>query len=149
MTDEAKSISTNKQGVISITDSAEVQAAVDGLLTVGGKKLLVTRGGDANNTAGRAFTMFANKTDRTGAKFKFSRSKRGLTEIDPVFKNVVRVTPASMEKYIKEWFVLGELLSTSAGKVIVIVDRLPRMATQLWGQGRFMGQCAELFEFLD
>jgi hypothetical protein len=149
MTDEAKSISTNKQGVSSISDPGEVQAACDGLITVNGKKLLVVRGGDATDTAGRIYIMAANKADRTGSKFKFSRSKRGLTEIDPIFENVVRVTPASMENYIKEWFTLGELLSTSMGKVIVIVDQLPRMATTLWGQGRFLGQCADHFEFVD
>jgi hypothetical protein len=146
---ECKSLQKNGQGVLSITDPGEVQAACDGLLTVGGRKLLVTRGGDTSETAGRVFIMFANRTDHTGAKFKFSRTRRGLVEIDPVFKNVVRVTPASMEHYIKEWFTLGELLSTSAGKVIVITDKLPRMATQLWGQGRFMAQVAELFEFVD
>ena len=146
---ESKSIKKNSQGVVSISDPTEVQAACDGLLTINGRKLLVARGGDASETAGRVFIMFANQVDRSGKKFRFSRTRRGLVEVDPVFKNVVRVTPASMESYIKEWFVLGELLSTSAGKVIVITDKLPRMATQLWGQGRFIGQCAELFEFLD
>src|ERR1700756_1278171 len=105
---ECQSLKENAQHVVSITDPAEVQAACDGLLTVAGRKLLVTRGGDANNTAGRVFIMFANKTDRTGAKFKFSRTRRGLVEVDPMFKNVVRVTPANMENYIKEWFTFGE-----------------------------------------
>ena|ERR1700740_2090410 len=146
---ECQSLKENSQHVVSITDPAEVQAACDGLLTVGGKKLLVTRGGDISQTVGSVFIMFANQTDRTGAKFSFSRSKRGLMEVDPIFGNSIRVTPASLERYIKEWFCLGELLSTSTGKVIVIVDQLPKMATQLWGQGRFIAQVAELFEFLD
>ena len=146
---ECKSITKNSQGVVSITDPSEVQLGLDGLLTIDGRKLLVVRGGDASDTAGRVFVMAANKTDKTGAKFRFSRSKRGLMEVDPIFGNSIRVTPASLERYIKEWFCLGELLSTSTGKVIVIVDRLPRMATQLWGQGRFIAQVAELFEFLD
>lgn len=139
----------NAQHVLSITDPAEVQAGLDGLLTVNGKKLLVVRGGDASDTAGRVFIMAANQTDRTGAKFNFSRSKRGLTEVDPIFGNRIRVTQASLEGYIKDWFTLGELLHTSTGKVIVIVDRLPRMATQLWGQGRFIAQVADHFEFID
>jgi hypothetical protein len=109
----------------------------------------VTRGGDISQTVGSVFIMFANQTDRTGAKFSFSRSKRGLMEVDAIFGNSIRVTPASLKRYIKEWFCLGELLSTSTGKVIVIVDQLPKMATQLWGQGRFIAQVAELFEFLD
>jgi hypothetical protein len=146
---ESKSLKKNSQGVVSITDHTEVQAGLDGLLTVNGKKLLVVRGGDMYQTVGTVFIMFANQTDRTWAKFRFSRTKRGLTEIDPVFGNVVRVTPASIETYIKEWFTLGELLHTSAGKVIVIVDRLPRMATQLWGQGRFIAMVADHFEFVD
>jgi hypothetical protein len=146
---EAKSISTNKQGVTSITDPGEIQLGLDGLLSVGGRKLLVVRGGDTGDTAGRIYVMAANETDRTGAKFRFSRSKRGLTEVDPTFGNVVRVTPASMERYIRAWFCLGELLHTATGKVLIIVDRLPKMATQLWGQGRFIDQCAELFELLD
>jgi hypothetical protein len=146
---ETKSLQKNSQGVLSITDPAEVQLGLDGLLKVSGKKLLVVRGGDANDTAGRVFVMAANQGDRTGAKFQFSRSKRGLTEIDPVFGNRVRVTPASLERYIKEWFTLGELLHTSTGKVIVLVDRLPKMTTQLWGQGRFIAQVADHFEFVD
>jgi hypothetical protein len=146
---EAKSIQKNSQGVLSIADPSEVQLAIDGLLTINGRKLLLVRGGDATDTAGRIYIMAANKADRTGSKFKFSRSKRGLTEIDPIFGNVVRVTPASMENYIKEWFTLGELLHTASGKVIVIVDRLPKMATQLWGQGRFIAQVADHFEFID
>jgi hypothetical protein len=146
---ESKSLKKNSQGVVAVTDPAEIQAACDGLLTVDGRKLLLVRGGDMYQTVGTVFIMFADQTDRTGAKFRFSRTKRGLTEIDPVFGNVVRVTPASMETYIKEWFTLGELLHTCAGKVIVIVDRLPKMATQLWGQGRFIAMVAELFEFVD
>lgn len=146
---ESKSIRKNSQGVLSITDPAEVQLGLDGLLSVGGRKLLVVRGGDAGDTAGRVFIMAANQADRTGTKFKFSRSKRGLTEVDPIFGNTIRVSPASLERYIKDWFALGELLHTATGKVIVIVDRLPRMATQLWGQGRFIAQVADHFEFID
>jgi hypothetical protein len=57
---ESKSIQQNSQGVLRITDPAEVQAACDALLTVNGKKLLVVRGGDAGDTAGRVFIMAAN-----------------------------------------------------------------------------------------
>ena len=146
---ESKSIQKNSQGVLSIADPSEVQLAIDGLLSVGGRKLLVVRGGDASDTAGRVFIMAANQTDRTGAKFRFSRSKRGLVEIDPIFGNSIRVSPASLERYVRAWFCLGELLSTSMGKVIVIVDQLPRMATTLWAQGRFMAQVADHFEFID
>jgi hypothetical protein len=146
---ETKTIQQNSQGVRSISDPKEVQLGLDGLLTVDGKKLLVVRGGDASDTAGKVFIMAANMTDRTGAKFKFSRSKRGLTEIDPIFGSRIKVTPVSMESYIKVWFALAECLHTATGKVLIIVDRLPKMATTLWGQGRFMAQCAAMFEFED
>jgi hypothetical protein len=139
----------NRQGVVSIVDRGQVQAAKDGLLTVGGLKILIVRGGDTNQTVGMVYREFMNRTDQTDERFRFSRSKRGLVEQDPIWGQTVRVTPTAMENYVKKWFILGELLYTAVGEVIIIVTELPKMSVNLWQQNRYIGQQAPLFDFID
>lgn len=144
---EAKLI-RNKDDVVSITGRKQVQAAKSESLTVNEKPLLLTRGHPVDATVGIVARAFVNN-DRTGARFRFSRSKRRIVEQDPVWNQTVRVSPDAMADYVKSWFALGELLNTAAGEVIILTDELPRMSVNLWMQGRYIVKRAELFEIID
>jgi hypothetical protein len=146
---KSKSLKKNKQGVSAITDPKEVQLGLDGLLTVGGRKVLVVRGNDAMAVVGQVYTRFANERDETGAPFRFSRSRGALIETDPVFGRTVRVTPARMEYYLAQWFQFGELLRSTNGPVIILTSELPKMTAHLWGQHRFTARVAQVFTFVN
>lgn len=146
---EAKSLTTNKHNIASITDPIEVQAGLDGLLTINGVRVLVSRGNSVTRTVGYVYTEFARRVDRTGENFKFSRERRGIVEVDPLFKTVVKVTAARMEAYIREWFALCELVFATSGKVLVIVNQLPKMSVHLWMQDRFIAPVAGMFELIE
>jgi hypothetical protein len=149
MTEETKSISRNAQNVATITDPVEVQLALNGLLTVNGHRVLVTRGNDAMVTVGQVYTEFVKHTDQNGQPFRFSRERRSLVETEPIFKAVVRVTPAKMAEYIRKWFQLAELVQATSGRVLILTKELPKMITHLWAQGRFVANVAPMFEFID
>lgn len=143
-------IVTNVKGIQAITNKEQVEAAKYENLTVGDKPVLIARGGDTAQTCGIIYREFSRREDRTGNRFRFSKSKRGIVEVDPVWGNDVKVTPTKMETYIKEWFCLVELVPTRAlGEVLILVDELPKMATALWQQSRYAGLYAPMFELTD
>jgi hypothetical protein len=120
-----------------------------GGLSIGDKKLLIVRGSNTEQTVCQVYLEFSRRTDNTGHQFQFSKSKRGITEHDRIWNQIVRVTPKAMEDYVKSWFALGELLHTAVGEVIILVSELPKMSVNLWVQGRYVAQHAALFEFVD
>jgi hypothetical protein len=146
---EAKSITRNKQNIEAITDPAEVKLALDGVLDVNGKRILVTRGAPAQAMTGFVYTEFARRLDSNGLPFQFSRQRRSLVETDPVFKRIVKLSPKRMESFLGQWFQFGELISAGGKQVIVLTDKLPGMLAHLLGQSRFLAAVAPMFSFVD
>ena len=140
----------NIQGVDAITNREQVELAKVEDLFVNDKRVLIVRGNDTSQTVGQIFREFANRKDSTGHRFQFSRKPRGITEIDPVWTKPVRVTPPRMENYIKEWFTLAELVSTTAlGEILVLTNKIPPHAIPLWVQSRYAARFADLLEVVD
>jgi hypothetical protein len=76
-----------------------------------GRRLLITRGAPAQAMTGYVYIEFSRRVDSNGVPFQFSRERRSLTETDPVFKQIVKLSPKRMEHYLGEWFQFAELIS--------------------------------------
>jgi hypothetical protein len=122
---ESQSISTNKQRVTAITAADEIKLAMDGLLDVNGRRLLVTRGAPAQQMVGYVYIEFARRLDSNGVPFQFSLQRRSLVETDSVFKQVVKLSPKRMENFLAEWFQFAELVSAGGRPVLILTDKLP------------------------
>lgn len=129
-------------------------------LTVGGKKLLICKGGDAKALVKRVFTEFSQRLDRAGNKFQVSKAWRGLSHTDP-YGASARITGLELEAYLTEWFVLCECVRSPAPRMLnsppikpneyylKILDRLPAFVGALISQSRFLDRSlVELFEVI-
>jgi hypothetical protein len=146
---EAKSVNTNKFGIVSVSDREEVKAGLEGILTVNGKRALVVRGNKPGVIVGQVYTRFLQEVDQAGEPFAFSRERRGLVERDPIFNRVVKVTPERMRQYLLAWFQPCELLQATNGPVLILVKDISLMAINLWRQDRFISNVAPMFSFVD
>jgi hypothetical protein len=118
MIEIAATVNENKFGILSVTNSEQVKAGLDGILIVNGKRALVTRGSSPMAVVGQVFTRFAQECDQTGEPFAFSRERRGSVERDPVFHSIFKVTPVRMREYVLSWFQPCELVQATNGPMM-------------------------------
>jgi hypothetical protein len=132
-----------------ISDPKQVAAAETGELFVGTKPVLIVRNGNTETMAAQVYQRFAKEVDTEGAPFEFSRKLKGLSHTDPLWKSRKRVSSSEMEEYIASFFQFAEKVSSPAGEVLILTDRLPKFFTALIQKGRYIGRYVDLFRFVD
>jgi hypothetical protein len=142
-------VETSRQGLRAIVHTEQIAAAKKEDLELDNRKVLITRGHDLNATVGIIYREFARRPDQTGESFKFSKEKRGLIEIDPLWKQPRRLTTKAMGEYIESWFALCELVSVSGREVLILVDKLPAMFCHVLQQSKRLAPNAEFFVWAD
>jgi hypothetical protein len=142
-------VTTTKQEVLLIVDPLQVEQGLKGLLQLGGKTILVCRGGDTSQVIRQVYSKFQSSKDARGEPFKFSRRLRGLVHHDKIWDAPRRVSGQEFLNYLNAWFVPCQLLSNPSGPALLILPEVPPLFGATAQQTRFSGSCAELFTFID
>jgi hypothetical protein len=142
-------IHRTKQEIEIINDPKHVLAAETGELTVEGKPVLITKGGDVMAVCQQIYLRFSRELDSLGKPFVFSRKAKGLAHSDPVWHNRAKVTGPQFEQYLATYFQFAEKISSPSGEALILTDKLPKFFSALIMQGRFSGNFLGLFQFTD
>ena len=138
-----------------IRDPAEIQAALEGKLTVSGKPVLVTRGNnDMAKTVAQIYQLFAAHKDLSGEKFMLSKKHKGLVHRDS-WGCISKLSNYDFEKYLEHFCCFAELVTSGDGThlklsaespALVLKTKCPRFSAQIWQQRRWL-QDPELASF--
>jgi hypothetical protein len=139
-----------RQEIRVISDKEEVQAGLDGHLTLDQQKILCVRGGSTPALIGQIYSEFARHLDHDGKPFYFSRKFRGMVHSDPLWKSIKKVDGQALAAYLLEWFVPVTKITNNDGDALVIVNELPVFFTALVLQSRNINQqISQLLDWID
>jgi hypothetical protein len=130
-----------------ITSPSEIQAAIEGNLTVENKRVLVCKGGsEMAETVKQVYQAFREHTDLHDHEFVLSRRLKGICHHDN-WNDIVKISAHDYTQYLTHWLTFGTLLTSGEGTnlrldaehpALALSDKLPNFACQIWQQSRWL-----------
>jgi hypothetical protein len=120
-----------------ITDTEQIQAAINQELFADQKKVLIIKGRPAIDAVAAIYKEFSVRRDLAGSPFRLSHKERGIMATDQ-WGEVSKVNIRDFKRFIQSWFSLAELTSYDGKPALVLIKELPTMMVPTYAQGRFV-----------